>query len=131
RAMFAALIRTLPPLLRAHRLVTPGTILRWHRRLVAKKWTYPHRVGRPPAEGAVAAVIECIARWYAGWGDKRMQRGLRRLGPAWERPQSAASCGGYGSLRPRSAIPTPHGGSSCACRRPRCWRVTFSTWTAR
>ena len=37
RAMFAALIRTLPPLLRAHRLVTPGTILRWHRRLVANK----------------------------------------------------------------------------------------------
>jgi putative transposase len=41
-----------------HRLITPGTILRWHRRLVAKKRTYPNRVGRPPVEDAVAVLIE-------------------------------------------------------------------------
>lgn len=45
RALFAALVRRLPPMLRVHRLVTPGTILRWHRRLVAKKWTYPTVTG--------------------------------------------------------------------------------------
>jgi hypothetical protein len=47
RALFDALIRCLPAVLRGHRLVTPATVLQWPGRLVTKKWTYPNRAGRP------------------------------------------------------------------------------------
>jgi hypothetical protein len=64
RAVLAALARTLPKALRVHRIVTPGTLLRWHRRMVAKKWTQPRVPGRPPLAGELADLIllaECRA----------------------------------------------------------------------
>ena len=58
RAVLATLIRLLPARLRAHRLVTPGTILRWHRRLLTRTRTCPNRTRRPPVSAEIAALIE-------------------------------------------------------------------------
>ncbi|WP_246106593.1 helix-turn-helix domain-containing protein [Pseudonocardia kunmingensis] len=78
--MFAALIRQLPRVLRGHRLVTPGTVLRWHRRLVAKRWTYPNRSGHPPLDDAIAVLIERMASENQTSGYQRIQGELRKLG---------------------------------------------------
>jgi hypothetical protein len=71
-AVLAAPIRLLPQNLRTHRLVTPGTVLRWHRRLVARMWTYPHRTGRPPVSAEIAVLIGQLAREDHGWGYQRI-----------------------------------------------------------
>ena len=80
RAILAALIRLLPARLRMHRLVTPGTVLRWHRRLVTRKWTYPRRTGRPPVSAEIAALIERLATENHLWGYKRIQGELLKPG---------------------------------------------------
>ncbi|TCJ32214.1 integrase core domain-containing protein [Parafrankia sp. BMG5.11] len=80
RAVLAALIRVLPKTLRAHRLVTPGTALRWHRRLITRKWTHPQRTGRPPVSTEIATLIERLATENTTWGYQRIQGELLKLG---------------------------------------------------
>ena len=62
RMVIAALARLLPGPLRMSPLVPPQTLLRWHRRLVRWRWTYPHRGGRPPVDAGLAVLIEQMAR---------------------------------------------------------------------
>jgi transposase InsO family protein len=63
-----------------HRLITPGTVLRWHRSLVTRKGTYPHRAGRPPVSAEIAALIERLATENHSWGYQRIQVELLKLG---------------------------------------------------
>jgi hypothetical protein len=80
RMMLAALARLLPGPGRMSRMVTPDTLMRWHRRLVRWRWTYPPKGGRPPVDARLAALIEEMARENPGWGCKRIQGELLGLG---------------------------------------------------
>ena len=127
-AVLAGLARLLPRPSWCGLLVQPATLLRWHRELVRRRWTYPHRRGRP----AIAAEIRALVLRLA------------KENPTWGTAASTASCAAWATgsrpvaFGPFSTVPVlfrhpldrpSHGGSSSGLRLRVCWPWTSSPWT--
>src|SRR6266540_7020828 len=126
RAFLAAASRALSRDRWASFMVTPQTLLRWHRQLVRRKWTYRRRgPGRPPPGPETVELITRLGRENPRWGCVRIQGELRKLGIRVARARSGGSCAELAS-GPCLAGRVPPGPSSCERRVGECWPATSS-----
>jgi putative transposase len=118
RALLAAISRVLPRARWSCFFVKPDTLLRWHRRLVASAWTYPHsRTGRPPLNHGVQQLIVRLARENPRWGYERIRGELLRLGVRVSATAVRTTMRRHG-LDPAHGGRSAPGGRSCATRPP-------------
>jgi putative transposase len=80
RVFLAAAGRLLPRSRWQSLFVKPATLLRWHRRLVARRWTYTGRIGRPPVGGEIRKLVLRLARENPRWGYQRIAGEINGLG---------------------------------------------------
>jgi hypothetical protein len=126
RMLLASLAKLLPRPRWAAFLVTPSTLLRWHRELIARRWTYPTtRTDRPGLDPEIVAVVLRLARENPRWGYVRIVGECRTLGIQVRRPRYVASCADTASGRHRDGAARPRP-SSYAPKPAACSRVTFS-----
>jgi putative transposase len=93
RALLAALTHVLPHPRRRGLIVTPQTLLRWHRELVRRKWTRPHpSPGRPRVDDRIRPLVLRFARENQRWGYPRIAGEVLKLGLGSRRARSGASC---------------------------------------
>ena len=105
RAVLAGLSRRLPRPIRRGFLVQPTTLLRWHRDLVQRRWTCPHRRGRPGVALELRALVLRLAKENPSWDYRRVHGELYRLGYTIGAAPSGPSCNASVSTRHPSGRP--------------------------
>ena len=80
RLILAAFSRVLPRSRWSAFVITPATLLEWHRRLVANRWTYRQPQGRPPIGAEIRELIVRLARENPQWGYQRIVGELKTMG---------------------------------------------------
>jgi len=133
RALLATLLGVIPKARRRglRLLITPDTIVRWHRDIVRRRWAARStrgRTGRPATRRNIQALVRRLARENPGWGYRRIHGELAAWGLRSQRPPSGRSSGPAAST-PAGGRPGRPGHNSCGPRPRRSWPATSSPST--